>query len=412
MTVPLFSCNILIMQSKKTTVALFFGGVSPEHEVSVITGIQAIENIDREKFDVLPVYIAKDGRWYTGPELTKIETYRNLLRIPEKATQETVSMDNKEKCLRPLTKKSMFPFRKAPNRQPIDVIFPCFHGGLGENGGLAGVFEAIDIPYVGPGITGGVLGMDKVVMKQLFHDKGIPITKYQWFFRNSWEKERDLILRKLEKVLKYPMFVKPANGGSSIGTGKVKNKKELENAIEIAVVFDRKILIEESFENSREINISVIGNAGTDDLMISVCEEVFSSGEILTYEDKYMGNSKTGASKGIARTKREIPAKIPKEIERKIRKTAIDVFNVLDASGVARIDFLYQERTGEIVVLEINTIPGSLSFYLWKATGLSFKNMLTKLIKLAIERHEDSKKNTTTFQSNILKNFNTVRSKQ
>lgn len=392
------------MSNKRLRVAVLFGGKSPEHEVSVITGLQAFEHFDRERFDVTPVYIAKDGRWYIGPELGKIETYRNLFRISEKAVQETISIDSELKGLQPYQQKRLNPFQKTRPHEPFDVMFPCFHGGLGENGGLAGVFEAMDLPYMGPGITGGVLGMDKLVMKQLFAQNDIPITKYLWLRRQTWQKKSDELVKEIEEQLHYPLFIKPANGGSSIGTAKVHSRKELKNAVEVACLFDQTVIVEESFENSREINISVIGNAGSE-LLLSVCEEVFSSGEVLSFEDKYMGNSKTGGSKGMAATKRQIPAKIPKEIEKKMRDLAKKVFIVLEASGVARIDFLYREKTGEIVVLEINTIPGSLSFYLWEASGVSFKDMLSKLVELAIERYDEAKKNTTTFQSNILENF-------
>lgn len=391
------------MVNKKVRVAVFFGGKSPEHEVSIITGIQAIEHFDKEKFDILPVYVAKDGKWYSGPELVKIETFRNLLSVPDKGIQETISLDS-EKGLQPVLKKSLNPFKKSISVEPIDVIFCAFHGGLGENGGFSGVFEAMDLPYVGPGVTGGVLGMDKIAMKQAFEQTDIPIAKWLWFFRSVWEKDSKTILTRIERALQYPLFVKPSNGGSSIGTTKAHNRKELENAIEVAAVFDKKIIIEEAFENAREINVSVVGNAGLD-VSVSVCEEVFASGEVLTYEDKYVGNGKSGGSKGMAATKRQIPAKISKEIQEKIQNYARKVFDVLDGSGVCRIDFLYREKTKEIIVLEINTIPGSLSFYLWEASGLPFKNLLSKLIDVAYERYADAKKNTTTFANNILENF-------
>lgn len=386
--------------SDKKRVAVFFGGKSPEHEVSIITGIQAIEHFDTERFEILPVYVAKDGKWYSGPELARIETFKNLLTIPDKSVQQTISLDEKEKGLRAIPSASLNPFKKTQIVEHVDVIFSAFHGGLGENGGFSGIFEAMDLPYVGPGVTGGVLGMDKVVMKQVFEANNIPITKWMWFYRDAWKKD----FKTVEKYLKYPLFVKPAGGGSSIGTAKVHDRKELENAIEVAALFDKKIILEEAFEQTREINVSVSGNAGHT-VSASVCEEVFATGEVLTYEDKYTGNGKSGGSKGMAATKREIPAKIPDEIAKNIQETAAKVFNILDASGVSRIDFLYREKTKEIVVLEINTVPGSLSFYLWEASGLPFKNLLNRLIDTAYERYNDTKKNTTTFSNNILENF-------
>jgi D-alanine-D-alanine ligase len=388
----------------KKRIAVIFGGKSPEHEVSVITGLQVIENIDREKFDVLPIYVAKDGRWFSGPELLKIETYRNLGLIPDKTTQEAIVPNDAQKGLMPLVKTSLNPFKKNES-QPIDVILPTFHGGIGESGSFQGMFDIMNIPYVGPSVLGGVLSMDKVVMKQLFLQNELPITKYLWFNRSAFEKDRSSVLKSVEKELRYPLFIKPSNGGSSIGTTKAHNKKELENAIEVANLFDRRFIVEESFENSREINISVIGNAGSE-LMTSVCEEVFSSGEVLTYEDKYVGGGKqTGSSKGMASTKRKIPADLPKAVEEKIQSLAKQAFFVLESGGVARVDFLVNKKTQNVVILEINNPPGSMAYYLWEASGLSFKDMLTKLIDLAVERYEDTQKNTMTFSSNILQDL-------
>lgn len=390
----------------KKRVAVIFGGKSPEHEVSIITGIQVIEHIDKNAFDVLPVYISKDGRWYSGSEFAQIETYSKLLPY-SKNDQRTISLDNEEKALIPVEKKGLF--NKQTNEK-IDVIFPTFHGGLGENGGASGLFEMMDVPYVGPGITGGVLGMDKIIMKQVLEHGDVPITKWEWFYRTAFQKDPDAVIKHVENKLKYPLFVKPASGGSSIGTSKVKDRKELQNAIEVAAVFDTKIVVEEAIENAREINVSVLGNSGSE-LQVSVCEEVFSTSSLLSYEDKYLGSeSKTGGkSQGMASTKRQIPAKLPKEITEKIQKIAKHVFECLNASGVSRIDFLYQEKTNSIFVIEINTIPGSLSYYLWEPSGLSFTELLNKLIELAYARFDETKKNTTTFSSNILENFNANR---
>ena len=267
------------------------------------------------------------------------------------------------------------------------------------------MFDIMNVPYVGPSVLGGALSMDKVVMKQLFLQNGLPITKYLWFNRSIFEKNSASVLQTIEKELHYPLFIKPSNGGSSIGTTKAHNKKELANAIEVACLFDRRFIVEESFENSREINISVIGNTGAE-LMTSVCEEVFSSGEVLTYEDKYVGGGKkTDTSKGMASTKRKIPADLPKAVEAKMQSLAKHAFSVLESGGVARVDFLVNKKTNEVVVLEINNPPGSMAYYLWEASGLLFKDMLTKLIDLAVERYNETQKNTTMFSSNILQDF-------
>jgi D-alanine-D-alanine ligase len=382
----------------KTRVAVIFGGKSTEHEVSVITGLQVLENIDREKYDAIPVYIAKDGRLFTGKKLEDILIYKNLSNIPQITTQITINVDKEQKGF--LILKTGLGFGKT-KVEKVDVVFQAFHGGLGENGGFAAVFEVMDVAYVGPGITGGVLGMDKVVMKQLFEQVQIPITKWLWFYRNEFKKNQEKVLKEIESKLKYPLFVKPANGGSTVGVNKVNNKNELKNALEVAAVFDGKIITEESFENSREINISVLGNAGNN-LLVSVCEEVFHAKDLLSYEDKYVGNSKTPSSKGMASASRQIPAKLPKEIEEKIQELARKIFEATDGSGVSRIDFLYNDKTEKVIALETNTIPGSLAFYLWEKSGLSFKELITKLIDLAFERFNEGQKNCTVFSSNIL----------
>jgi len=383
----------------KKRVAVIFGGISPEHEVSVITGLQALENLDKEKFIGIPVYVSKSGELFTGNNLLRIETYRNLLTISQKSQRAQPYLDNKEKGIQPVS-NNLIPFRqKIVN---IDVIFPCFHGGVGENGAFQGFFDLTNIPYVGSGVLASATGMDKVVMKQLFEQAGLSITKYYWFYRNNWENDQAKILKEIKQKLIFPLFVKPANAGSSIGVAKVKNDEELKNAIEVAFLFDRKVIIEESFEG-REINISVMGNSGSD-LEASVCEEVIPSKDLLSYDDKY--KSENSKSKGMASTTRKIPASLPKEVEAKIQSMAKLAYETLDCSGLARIDFMFNEKKNQVIVLEVNTIPGSLSFYLWEPKGITFKELLTRLIDLALERHEEAKKLTTSFPTNILEHFN------
>ena len=383
----------------KKRVAVIFGGVSPEHEVSVITGLQALENLDKEKFEGIPVYVSKNGELFTGDNLLKIETYRNLLAIPQKSQRAQPYLDSKEKGLQ-RTNNSLIPLKQKII--DIDVIFPCFHGGTGENGAFQGFFELTNIPYVGSGVLASATGMDKVVTKQLFEQVGLLITKYYWFYRSNWDKNQSKVLKDIKQKLTFPLFVKPANAGSSIGVAKVKNDEELENAIEVALLFDRKVIVEEVFEG-REINISVMGNNGRE-LETSVCEEVFPSKDLLSYDDKY--NSENGKAKGMASATRKIPADLTPEIEAKIQSMAKLAYQTLDSSGLARIDFMFNEKKNQIIILEVNTIPGSLSFYLWEPKGIKFKELLTHLIELALERHEDAKRNTTSFPTNILEHFN------
>ena len=381
----------------KKRVAVIFGGISPEHEVSVITGVQVLENIDTEKFDAFPVYISKTGKFFTGEALSKIENYKNLSVVLSKAQE-----------VRPIFGGNIkgFQFSKfgVSKVLPVDVLFACFHGGLGENGGFAGLFELMDLPYTGPGIVAGANGMDKVTMKQIFQQNGLPVGNYTWFYKSDWENSQEKILEKIAKLV-FPLFIKPANCGSSIGVTKAKNKEELKNAIEVAFVFDRKVLVEEA-ANGQEINISVLGNSGKN-LETSVCEEVFHSKDLLSYDDKYLAeNGKTPKSSGMASATRQIPAKIKKETVVKIEEYARVAFEAIDAFGVARIDFIVDEKNGKIVILEANTIPGSLSFYLWEPAGLNFKELTTKLIELAIQRHDDTTIMTKSFSSDILEHAN------
>lgn len=407
------------METKKN-VAVLFGGKSPEHEVSVITGLQVVNNIDNEKFNVVPIYVSKKGEWFTSNEFNKADTFKNLERIPSiSSTVEFVPQA-----------ESTFRIKKFltfgnPQTIDIDVIFPCFHGALGENGGFQSLFELAEVAYVGSGILGSAISMDKVVMKDVFKAGGLPITNYDWFYRNDWIKNQENILKRLEDKLKYPMFVKPSNGGSSIGMAKAKNREQLINGIEVASVFDRKIVIEESYESKnelekvKEINISVVGNSGSE-LETSVCEEVFASSDFLNYEDKYVGSSggkgsysskgessKSGvkSSAGMASTRRQLPADLKSETVEKIRAIAKKAFELLDCNGLARIDFLVKENLNEVKILEVNTIPGSMSFYLWEATKVPFKDLITKLIDLAMAKRKDTSINTTVFQSNILQTF-------
>jgi len=380
----------------KKKVAVIFGGISPEHEVSVITGLQALENLDKEKFIGIPIYVSKKGELFTGDNLLKIGTYRNLQTISQNSQRVQPYLDNQRKGF-----QTVGGFIKG-NIIDVDVIYPCFHGGVGENGAFQGLFELIGIPYVGSGVLASAAGMDKVVTKQLFEKNGLSITKYYWFYRKSWEENREKILKEIKQKLTFPLFVKPANAGSSIGVAKVKNDEELQNAIEVALLFDRKVIVEEGFEG-REINISAMGNSGND-LETSVCEEVFPSKDLLSYDDKY--NSENGKAKGMVSASRKIPADLKPEIEEKIQSMAKLAYETLNCAGLARIDFMYNEKKNQIIILEVNTIPGSLSFYLWGPKGIKFKELLTHLINLALERHEDAKRNTTSFPTNILENFN------
>ncbi|QCX34584.1 D-alanine--D-alanine ligase [Caloramator sp. E03] len=380
----------------KKKVAVIFGGRSVEHEVSVITGIQVIENIDKNKYDVVPVYVSKSGDWYTGEELLDIKNYKDINNLLSKSKKAFLSPVPSIKALIVIPEKKGF-FKKDVEYIPIDVIFPAFHGAHGEDGTMQGLFELADIPYVGSGVTGSAVGMDKIIMKDIFKANGLPIVNYIWFTRDEYEKNKDSIVQKIESQIGYPSFVKPANLGSSIGIGKAKNTEDLLNAIEVATKYDRRIIVEKAVENCIEINCSVIGF--DNDFISSVCEQPISIEEFLSFDDKYMRGS---SSKGMKSTVRKIPAPISEEKTKEIKDLSIDAFRMLDCSGVARIDFLVEKDSMKVYVNEINTIPGSISFYLWEPCGIKFKELIDKLIEIAIKRHDEYNKNIYTFDTALL----------
>ena len=373
----------------KIKVAIAFGSRSVEHEVSIVTAMQVFENINHEKYDVIPVYIDKKGCWLVDKKLQKLENFRTL-KLGVKAPEYVFGASPSVKALSP---KSVFNFFRSIK---ADIYFPVVHGTFGEEGTIQGLFEMADVPYVGSGVTGSAVGMDKIIQKSVFKDNGIPVVKYIWFLKNEWQDNKVKIIEKIEKTLGYPVFVKPANLGSSVAINKAGGLKELENAIEIASNFDRRIIVEEGKGGIIEINCSVIGN---DELTASVCEQPVNDKQMLTYEDKYLRGGKT---KGIVGLSRLIPAPISEELTKKIQETAKKAFWAIDAAGIARVDFMVRPDTEDFWITEINTLPGSLSFYLWEKSGLSFSNLLDKLIELGFERYKERGSLMFSYDSDLI----------
>lgn len=380
----------------KKNVLIMFGGRSVEHEVSVITGLQVAENIDKEKYNVVPLFITKQGEWYTGDELLDIKNYKNLDVLLSNAKKVYLEPIPNNPYLKFYPEKGLF--KKTPEPIKIDVVFPALHGSHGEDGTMQGLLELCNIPYVGSGVLGSAVGMDKIIMKDIFKANDIPIVNYTWFLRRDYVNDSERVLNYLEDKLKYPLFVKPANLGSSIGISKAKNRDELINAIEIAINYDRKIIVEEAVENPMEINCSVIGF--DNEYNASVLEEPVSWQEFLSFEDKYLRGNKNSGMKSAAR---RIPAPISEDKTKEIQGLAIKVFKILDCSGISRIDFLVEKDTMKVYVNEINTMPGSISFYLWEPTGLKFKDLINKLIEYAILRNQEYNKNIYVFDTPLLK---------
>lgn len=379
----------------KTNVAVFFGGRSVEHEISVISALQAINAFDKEKYNIIPVYISKQGRWYTGENLLDIRNYRDLKKVVENAEEVFVRPEYGDYNL---YKANIGMFSKRnPVVAQLHVVIPVLHGTNGEDGIFEGVLETIGIPYAGCNTLSSANGMDKITMKMILRESGVPVVDYVWFTDRQWLSSKESIISEVESKLGYPVIVKPANLGSSVGIGKASNRQELISKIDNAEKFSQRIIVEHMIEQLKEINCSVLGDA--DEHQSSVCEEPIKTGDFLSYEDKYMGGSKTTA--GMQASEKRIPADLPEEVSEKIRKMAGETFRVLSCHGVSRVDVMVDEKDNNIYVNEINTIPGSLSFYLWEASGITFPQLMDKLVQLALKRKRAIDRKTFTYDQNI-----------
>lgn len=383
----------------KIKVGVIFGGETVEHEVSIISALQAIKNLDESKYEIIPIYISKDKTWYTGHILLDIETFKDFNNVKKYAKKVTLYKKENSYLLQCTTGL----FRK--DITDIDVILPVVHGNNVEDGTLAGYLDTVGVPYVGSHVLGAALGQDKVAMKQIMASNDIPVVDYTWFFDNEYTEDKDKILKNIKKV-GYPVVVKPATLGSSVGITYVKSEKDIEEALETAISYDTKVVVEKAVENLVEVNDSVLGSYEYQ--KVSPIEEVMGEDEILSYADKYLGNAKkTGsASKGMASTSRIIPARISDKLTNEIQECSKKVFRIMNFSGVCRIDYLIDSKTQKFYVNEPNTIPGSLSFYLWKEAGMKYSDLLDEMIQIAIKEYKHKSKKVRSFDSNILQGFN------
>ncbi len=378
----------------KLKVGVLFGGESVEHEISVISAIQAMNNFDTDKYEIIPIYMSKEKEWYTSELLKEMENYRDIEML-KNSCKNVVLYKNKNAYI--LQSKKGF---KSTVKE-LDIIFPIVHGFNTEDGSVAGYLSLIGIPFVGSDIYASVVGQDKIFMKQVFLSEKLPVVKYVWFFDCEYTDDEESVINKI-KTLKLPVIIKPSRLGSSIGITKVSKWENLKEALEDALEYDSKIIIEEAIENLKEVNQSVLGNYENQEL--SELEEVISGDEILSYKDKYMSGSKK--TKGMASAGRIIPANISIETREKINSLSKRVFKSLNSSGVVRIDYLIDKANNEVYVNEINTIPGSLSFYLWKPLGKDYKTLLDDMINSAIRSYKRKSKKTSSFKTDILKDFN------
>lgn len=379
----------------KTKVAMMFGGKSVEHEVSVISGIQAILSMDTDKYDVVPVYMTKKNEMYIGDEIANIEQYKNIDELLKKS-QRVIMINENEKI-----QLINYPLKRFGKNQAvdIDVVFPVVHGTNVEDGALQGYLKTIGIPFVGCDVTASAIGMDKYIMKAVLKLCDVPVLDAQIFTLSDYE-DMNSLLDRIESSFGYPVIVKPVNLGSSVGISVAKNRVELTNSVDDAFRYATKVLVEHAISNLREINCAVLGDEN--EAIASECEEPMHTEDILSYEDKYVSNAKGGASKGMASVARKIPADISDEKRAEVRELAVKSFKALGCNGVARIDFMIDEDTGALYFNEINTIPGSLAFYLWEPIGIPYKELLDRMIQLAIKRVRLENNLTFTFDTNIL----------
>lgn len=368
----------------KKRLAILFGGETVEHEVSVITAVQLMKHVNQNHYDLLPIYIDKAGQWWTGPQLTSIETYSHQdLFAPQDLT----------------------PFHLTPDKagtaheSKIDVALLCFHGAYGEAGNVQGLLELAGIPYQGPGVTSSAIAFDKIITRQILKAEGIPQTAYMWFTATEWQQNAAAIKTKIA-ALTYPVFIKPANGGSTIGIEKIHTAAEIDAGIARVLTFDDRIIVEAEVKECIEVNVSVLGIEGN--IRASVPEQPIKVDEFLSYADKYERGG--GKKSGMASASRRIPAPISSSLTAQLQELAKRIFTIFDCSGVVRIDFFVDPSTEQIFVTELNTIPGSMSYYLWEASGVPYTQLIEELVQVALEKHARQAGLVTSFESNILKN--------
>jgi D-alanine-D-alanine ligase len=389
------------------TVAVLFGGRSVEHEVSVISGHQVMDALDQAGFPILPIYITKQGDWYAGEGLHNLDLYReqtfhaaglkNVYRVslsPDRSVRQLVVHPGASGGL----------LGKSPKLW-ADVFLPVLHGTHGEDGSMQGLLELADVPYVGSGVLASAIGMDKVRQKRVLEQAGIPVLECVEVSRAEWEADADAFLKQAESKFRYPVMVKPVCLGSSVGVSRCADRPALTEAIDLALELDGRALVEEALTDFIEINCSVMGPPER----ASACEQPMGYEAVLSFDDKYkhggkkLGKSQTSAqSAGMAGLRRQIPAPIGEALTAEVKKLAIKAFHAIDASGVVRVDFLYQAAKKRLLLNEINTTPGSLSFYLWEEEGLRFDQLVAALVKIAIARHEEKRATVYSFAANLL----------
>lgn len=379
----------------KLNIGIIFGGNSTEHEISIISAVQAINNMDTDKYNIIPIYLSKDSKFYYSEEYKKVEVFKDLSTAMRMGSEVLITKKDGELVLI----KDSFPFKVL---KKIDVMFPILHGYNTEDGSIAGFLEMLGVPYCESDIYASGIGQDKILQKMVLKESGVSVCDYRYFYESEYQKNPEEVLKTVMEI-PFPLIIKPSRQGSSVGIGVAHNKDELIEKIEEALIYDEKILIEEVVEDLKELNISVLGDNYSYEL--SDIEEVYGKDEILSYQDKYMSGAK-GSSKGMASTGRKIPADLDEKIKKQMEDMALKAARVLNISGVVRIDFMLDKKTNKLYLNELNIIPGSLAFYLWKSKGIEYKELLDRIINIGIRKYQNKDKKLSSFETNVLQNFN------
>ncbi len=383
----------------KKQLGVIYGSRSCEREVAIISAVQLMNAIDTEKYDVIPVYIDERGNWYTGEALRNIAAYKNFSGTGkgiEKVSLDMTSGSGALLAVRP--GKGLFGKTEQVIVARVDVFVIVMHGLNGEDGTLQGMLELANIPYTSTGVAGSSVGMDKIMMKQFFRGGDLPTLPGTWSTRSEYAAEAEKVFEEAEKQLGYPVFVKPANLGSSIGVSRANNREELKDALDLAFEYDRRVLIEKGLDKPIELNCSVMGY--DDYVEASPIEMPLSSEEFLDFGEKYLAN---GGSKGMASLHRVLPAPIEDSLRDEIQELSCRIFRMMDCKGVVRIDYMFDRKEEKIWITEINTIPGSLAFYLWAEAGLPYGKLIDKMVEFAEKAYEDKNSSNYAFTSDILK---------
>ena len=376
----------------KLHIGVFFGGKATEHEVSVISALQAIENMDKEKYEIIPVYISKDEKFYTSDLLLDIENYKDLKGLLSKSTLIALEKDYVNNRVNLIKSPIGFISKRLAY---IELAFPILHGNKGENGAIQGFFEMYNLPYVGSNVLASSVGMDKDIAKIVAKEAGIPVIDFMAFNKYEYYQDTEETLTRLLSKLEFPMIIKPASGGSSIGIEIAKDSTSLRSRLEKVFSFDMKVIVENKLENIREVNCSVLGDIS--EAEASVIEEPSTIDEILSFTDKYMQDS----TKGMSSAKRKIPADIPEDMKKRVESYSVNIFRKYGCAGVVRIDYIIDAKTGTVYFNEINTIPGSLSFYLWKPKDVNYSKQLDRMIKIALKVHKRVGEFNYVFDNNL-----------